>query len=281
MKPRFLAKRFVAGTTLEKAIVVVKKLNGEGLKVAFDHLGEDVEDREEAVDATKTYIKIIEEIDSNKLDADISIKLSQIGLAIDKEFARENLFLISQKAKSLGIRLEIDMEGSRYTQDTLDLYFSAMKKYSDIVQAIQAYMRRSEQDARDIIRKKGKIRLVKGTYKEKKDIIFQKKEAVQGNYLRLLGLCLSKCRFVAIGTHNDVLIEEAKEFIKQKKIPKKKFEFEMLYGIRNSFQRSLAAEGYIVRAYMPFGEEWFPYFSRRMRERKENFYFVVKNIFKK
>jgi len=281
MKPRFLAKRFVAGTTLDEAIEKAKKLNEEGLSVAFDHLGEDVEDKNEALKATKEYEEIIEAIHSNTLDADISIKLSQIGLAIDKKFAKQNLFEILKKAKGFGMTVEIDMEGSKYTTDTIDLYLSALKNYENTVQAIQSYMRRSELDVLNIIKHKGKIRLVKGTYKESKEIVFGKKEEVQDNYLRLLKICLEKCRFTAIGTHNEESIGKAKELIKINKIPKSRYEFELLLGIRNSIQRTLASEGHPVRVYMPYGDQWFPYFSRRMRERKENFYFVVKNIFRK
>jgi len=281
MKPFLFAKRFVAGDKLEDAIEVAKKLGDKRLKVTFDHLGEDVMQVDKANEATRTYVNILHEIKKNKLDSNISIKLSQIGLAIDKKLAYRNVDKIVRRAKSLGVLVEIDMEGSRYIEDTLDIFLRLIKYYKNVIQAIQSYLYRSEEDVSRIIRNKGKIRLIKGAYKESEKIAFMRKKDVNENYVKLMKSYLNRGVFIAIATHDDKIIDIAKRYIKRNNISNDKYEFEMLYGIRRIYQEELVNEGYNVRIYLPYGEDWFPYFYRRVRERKENLFFVLRHLFRK
>jgi len=281
MKPILLAKRFVAGVTLEDAVRVAKDLEINGLCVTFDHLGEDVTNKNKARHATKVYVRILDEIKKRKLDSSISVKLSQIGLAIDKKLALKNLKKILSAAEEKGLIVEIDMEGGKYVDDTINIFLEVVRDYKEVVQAVQAYLYRAEKDVIEIIKRKGKIRLVKGAYKEGREVAFQDKRKVDEQYVKLVKLYLLKGSFIYIATHDEKIIKELISFTKKNKIPKKKFEFEMLYGIRRGLQKSLVSKSYNVRVYVPYGEEWFSYFYRRVRERKENFIFVIRNLFRK
>jgi proline dehydrogenase len=278
----FFAKRFVAGETLKDVLAVARAKKKKGISSTLDHLGEDVVERKKALEATKTYIKILDGLYARKaLGAHISIKLSQLGLAIDKKLALKHAEMIVKRGKRHHIMVEIDMEGSRYTKDTLDIYLTLHKQYRHSLVAIQSYLFRSGKDVRKIMRYKGCIRLIKGGYKESHDISYKHKEDTDKNYVKLMKLFLKKGKFMEIATHDENIIDEAKRFVKQHKISKKKFEFEMLYGIRKDLQEQLVREGYRVRVYIPYGKEWFPYYYRRLRERKENFFFMVKHLFKR
>ena len=275
----FLAKRFVAGVSLEDALEVLEVLRAEGKRTTLDYLGEDVTDRKGAEDATMTYMNIIKKVD--KTGYNVTIKLSQIGLAIDVETALKNLLRILKASKKYDVVVEIDMEGSRYTQDTIDIYLKVLKIYKKIVIAVQSYLYRSERDLKRLVRNKGRIRIVKGTYKEGKKVAFRDKERVNENYVKLMEFCLKKSAFIFVATHDENIIERAKKFIKKKKIKKEKYEFEMLYGIRKDLQDKLVDEGFVVRIYVPYGSDWAGYFYRRIRERKENFIFALKSLFGK
>ena len=277
----FLAKRFVAGITLDSAIGAAKKFKEKNINATIDHLGEDVLNRAAANYATSVYIKILERIKKEKLNANISIKLTKIGLAIDKNFCFENFKKIAIAAKRLHLRLEVDMEGSANTEMTMHLYKKILKYNNDVIQAIQAYLYRAYSDADEIVRLKGSLRIVKGAYKENEIVAYQKKSDVDKNYRKILNSFLGKSKFIAIATHDDAIINFARKIIKKKRIPQKKYEFEMLYGIRPYFKEELAKKGCAVRCYIPYGEEWFPYYFRRLKERKENIFFLVKNLFKK
>jgi len=277
----FFVRRFVAGTELKDTLPIIKKLKEKNIKVTLDHLGEDVNDLKKADNAAKTYLSILGCIKENKLDANISIKLSQIGLSISKNLALKNAERILSKAKELNLIVEIDMEGSKYTKDTINIFLNLLKRYNNSVLAIQAYLFRSEKDILNIIKNKGKIRLVKGSYKENDKISFSEKEDVNKKYIKLMKLCLQKGKFIKIATHDENIINLAKSYIKKMKIKKNRYEFEMLYGIHRSLQEELASQGYNVRVYLPYGKEWFSYFYRRIRERKENLLFIIKHLFKK
>ena len=281
LPPILLAKRFVAGTELGSTFQVIKRLYEKGIKATLDHLGEDVTNIKKAKNATKIYINTLENIKKRNLDANISIKLSQIGLSIKEKLALMNLEKILERAKSLNLIVEIDMEGSRYTKDTIEIFLTLAKKYPNSVLTIQSYLFRSKNDVLNIIKKKNKIRLVKGSYKEDEYISFSNKDDVNENYVKLMKLYLNKGGFIKIATHDERIINLAKEYISKMKIRKDKYEFEMLYGVRPSLQEKLASEGYNVRVYIPYGKEWFSYFYRRIRERKENLFFVIKHLFKK
>lgn len=278
MKPFLLAKKFVAGTELEEALDNSKNLRKKKIKITLDHLGENVKDKYKALDAKNAYLKIIKRVSREGKNYNISIKLSQIGLAVDYSFALENAVEIALKAKECNVGLEVDMEGYEYLEDTLKIYLSLIKKNSSVIQAIQAYLYRSERDIRDIIVKEGKIRLVKGSYKENKKVAYQDKRGINENYLKLMKIILKEGKFIAIGTHDEKIIDEAIDFINHNRISSKKFEFEMLYGVKTKLQEELAKD-FPVRAYVPYGLEWAPYFYRRIRERKENLFFALRSIF--
>lgn len=278
--PLFLAKRFVAGETLADALRVARALQEKNVLTTLDHLGEDVTDRRKARRATAAYLHILNVLHRERSTADISIKLSQVGLAIDKKLALKHAWQIVQLGKKYGIMVEIDMEGSRYTDDTLDVYFHLLKRYKNTMLALQAYLYRSMDDALQIVKRKGAIRLVKGGYKEPSTLAFKRKEDTNRNYRKLMKLFLQKGRFLAIATHDEKIVREAQSFIKKHKISTKKYMFQMLYGIRRDLQEELAQQGYPVRVYVPYGAEWFPYYWRRIRERKENLFFVLRHLFR-
>ncbi len=279
MKPFFLAKRFVAGVQLDDAIKKSKELQEKGLAVTLDHLGEDVTDASIAVKATQQYIKILERLAKKKLKVNIAVKLSQIGLAIEEELTYNNLEAILKAAKKYKLIVEIDMEGSQYTSDTVDAYLFFIKKYPSTIIAIQAYLHQAYDDLKKIAKKKGRVRIVKGAYKEPTTIAFQNKKAVDKNYILLLEYALKHCPFTFIATHDEKIITHALEFAKKNSIKTSKCSFQMLLGIRRPLQEQLVKDGHACRIYVPYGEEWAAYFSRRVRERKENFWFAVKSIF--
>lgn len=277
MKPILFAKRFVAGEKLNDAIRVSKELAEQGIKVTLDHLGEDVTSQSEANKSTKVYIKLLERIKKEGLDANIAVKLSQIGLAIDKQLALANTEQIFKVGKKLGLIVEVDMEGSKYTQDTIDIFLSLNKKYKNTVLAVQTCLFRTAGDINNLLKAGAKIRFVKGAYDESSSIAYQDMDKVVSNFIKLMKLYLDKGKFIEIATHDEKIINIAKRYIKRNKIPKNRFEFEMLYGVRRDLQEKLSKE-YNMRAYVPYGNQWLPYFYRRIRERKENLFFALKHV---
>lgn len=282
-----MASRFVAGSTLDDAIRVIRQLNQEGLKVTLDHLGENTTNEQEALAAADAYIEALERIHREGVDSGVSIKLTQMGLDLSYEFTLNNVDRILQTAQRLGNFVRIDMESSAYTQQTLDLYEHFHKKYGarHVGIVIQAYLRRSEQDIRHIIEMGGNVRLCKGAYLEPPEIAFPKKSQVDENFKHLLNLLLHRDAlktgtYTAVATHDEKMIAHAKKLERERNIPRDRFEFQMLYGIRNDLQRKLAREGYTVRVYVPYGTEWYPYFMRRLAERPANVFFILKNLFR-
>ncbi len=280
---RLGASRFVAGESLEKTIDVVKRLNQEGLVVTLDFLGESVSTREEALQATKTAIDIFDAIAEHQITSNVSVKLTQLGLNIDYDFCLENMDRITAKAKELGNFVRIDMEDSPRIPATLDLFKTLFNKYGKehIGLVIQSYLYRSEADVKELGEMGANLRIVKGAYKEPAKIAYPDKKDVDKNYLHLVETHLKNGCYTAIATHDEKIINWTKQFVKENQIPDNLFEFQMLYGIRSSLQRKLVEEGYKVRVYTPFGEEWYPYYTRRIAERPANAFFVLKSMFKR
>ena len=276
---RRMAQRFVAGETLEDAIRVARELNRAKLSTSLDMLGENVADETGARRAGEYYLRMFDRIAVEKLDANVSLKLTQLGLDLSEQLCQELLEGIVARALSYGNFLRIDMEGSAYTQRTIDITKRVRKKFSGVGTVIQAYLYRSEQDIQDLVRVGCRIRLCKGAYKEMPDIAFPRKNDVDANFVKLMKILLPSGIYHGIATHHPAMIEATKTFARENNIAPDKFEFQMLYGIRRDLQRRLVREGYRMRIYIPFGTEWFPYFMRRLAERPANLLFFVRNFF--
>ncbi|MEW6455835.1 MAG: proline dehydrogenase family protein [Acidobacteriota bacterium] len=277
----FLAKSFVAGETPESAIIAVKKLNSMGILATLDVLGENVKNKEMAEDAVQTYLDLLDIINNNGIQSHVSLKLTQMGLDIDDEYCYQNVRKIVERAKNYNNFVRIDMEGSPYTQRTLDIYSRLKKEFDNVGIVIQAYLYRSEEDIKYLNSINAKVRLCKGAYKESKSIAIKKMKEIRKNFLDLASILFNDGNYPAIATHDSYLLKEIKKMAKEKNISNDKFEFQMLYGIRSKTQERIANEGYNIRIYVPFGTHWLPYFYRRLRERKENLWFLIKNLFKR
>ena len=276
-----IAKRFVSGQTIPEAIRAVRHLNSVGILTTLDVLGENVSDRRAAQVAVATYLETLDWIQRESLRSNVSLKLTQMGLDIDRDYCLDNVARICERAAAGNNFVRIDMEGSAYTERTLNLFYELFQKHRNVGIVIQAYLHRSEQDIRKLIELGARVRLCKGAYKEPPSLAVQTMAAVRQNFITLASLLLSQGNHLAIATHDDVLISWTRNYIAQHQLPKEGFEFQMLYGVRSETQRRLAAQGYSMRVYVPFGTHWLPYFYRRMRERKENVSFVLKHLFRK
>lgn len=280
--PFFLAKRFVAGESFTESIPKAKKLNNKDLKLTLDLLGENVKDRQMASDTVDSYIKLLEGIKEHGLISSISIKLTMMGLDIDHNFCRDNLFRLLDVAKEQDQFVRIDMEGSDNTQITLDIFKEAFEKYGRHVgTVIQSMLYRSKDDINELAEMGADIRLVKGAYKEPAKIALQDMPAIREAFKEQAKVLLEKTSFPRFGTHDDELLDWLKSYTAEKGISKDRFEFQMLYGLREETMVQLTEEGYRTRVYVPFGTDWFPYFTRRLMERKENIWFIFSTMFKK
>jgi proline dehydrogenase len=274
---RALARRFVAGDTLDDAVGTAHRLNRDGLLVSLDLLGEEVGDRDSAILATAEYLASIDRIRAEDLDANISVKPTQLGLAIDVGLAAENIERLAVVAARLGTTVTIDMEDSRYTASTVDLYEEAQARHGNLGIALQAYMRRTPEDLARLIPLGGHIRLCKGAYVEPDEVALTSKGEVDEAFAgQLRTLMASSGAKPAIATHDPVLVDLTRALANERTTP---FEFQMLYGVRSDLQRSLVAEGFPVRVYLPFGSEWYPYLTRRLAERPANAWFFAKSMF--
>lgn len=276
-----MARSFVAGETTDEALKQVKRLNEKGIMATLDVLGEGVKDKETADKAVQAYLDLLDAIPKAGIDSHASLKLTQMGLDIDNEYCYENMVKIIGKAKALNNFVRIDMEGSPHTQRTLDIFYRLRQEFDNVGIVIQAYLYRSEKDIQDINRIKARVRICKGAYKEPKEIAIKKMKDIRQNFMKLTDMLFRDGVYPAIATHDDKLIKAVKAYVAEHNISHDAFEFQFLYGIRNKTQQKLVEEGYRVRTYVPFGTHWLPYFSRRLRERKENILFVVKNLFKR
>lgn len=276
----FLARRFVAGDTIDEAKVAVKRLNDMGLLTTLDVLGENVSRKDDAIRARDAYLNLLATINAEKLNSNVSLKLTQMGLDLDLQFCTENLKKIVEKARALNNFVRVDMEGSPYTQKTLDVFNEVYKDFKGYVGiVIQSYLCRSREDIKFLNSLNAPVRLCKGAYKESSTIAYKNMKDVQKSYLDLSKKLLENGSHPAFATHDPKLIVELKNYVREKGISKDKFEFQMLYGIRRKLSKRLSDEGYKVRIYVPFGTHWFPYTMRRLRERKENVFFVLRNLF--
>jgi proline dehydrogenase len=274
-----LAKRFVAGDAIDDAIGAVRALNAGGIKATLDNLGEDSLDRAHALAAADENLLMLKRIAETGVDANISLKLTQLGLAFDEGLARESLIRIVEEAARLKNNfVRIDMEGSAWTQKTLDLFYSLHDKHPNMGIVLQAYLRRTEQDCRDAAARRARVRLCKGAYKEPASLAFPLKEEVNANYDKCAAI-LAKAPIPAIATHDDARIDAALKAFDAAGLVKTDYELQMLYGLRPKRWAELREKGHVVRVYVPYGTHWFPYFYRRVRERKENLQFVLRNLF--
>lgn len=282
---RRAARRFIAGETMEEALKAVQELNGRGLLATIDHLGENVTSKEEARAAAAEYLELLPKIAALGLKSHVSLKLTQMGLDIGVEFCRENLERIVARARELGNSVQIDMEGSAYTDQTLAIFRDLRAKYDNLGVALQANLRRTERDLEGLIPLGANVRLCKGAYKEPATIAFPKKREVDANYIKLLEMLLSrearaKGAYAAIATHDERMIAKAKELAMRNDLGPEDFEFQMLLGIRRRLAEELATEGYRVRIYVSYGTAWYPFYMRRLAERPANLLFILRNIFK-
>lgn len=273
-----LAKRYIAGKDTADAIRAAKELNRNNILAAISNLGEDVRDAREAGETVSEYATLLELIDSTGTKANISIKLTHLGLSISDSLAIENASRVLEKAMELGNFARFDMEGSAWTQRSLDIFLRLHEIYPNSGIAIQSYLKRSASDIKQLMEAGASVRLVKGAYKEPPDIAYQRKADVDANFDWLMKELLMDGNRPAIATHDERLINEAIRFARSNGIPNERFDFEMLYGIKRKLQTKLVDEGFRVRVYLPYGKNWLPYLTRRIRERKENLYFIVKNI---
>ena len=277
--PDSFARRFIAGETVEEAIETSRQIQGQGLMLTLDYLGESVRTPEEAGAATREYVRLLDVIVASGIERNISLKLTQLGAGIDRATCVDNLRRILEPAGRYGFFVRIDMENSPWTQLTLDIFETLwQQEYRNIGIALQAALYRTEQDVRRMNELGARVRLVKGAYKEPESVAYQRKADVDAAFLRLMRLLLESGHYSAIATHDPLVIAATRSYAREHGIAKDRFEFQMLYGIRRDLQSSLVAEGYRMRLYIPFGREWFPYFMRRLGERPANLGFVVRGI---
>ena len=277
---RRMSHRFVAGEALDEAIEVCRACNDAGMAATLDCLGENVTTADEAQKARDTYLDIYDRIAREKLNANVSCKLTQLGLDLSSDFCEGLVLSIAERAGAYESFLRIDMEGSIYTQRTIELVKRVRAQTPSVGTVVQSYLYRSEVDIQDLLSYGCRIRLCKGAYKEPPEVAFARKRDVDGNYVKLMRILLPSGFYHAIATHDPHMIAETIRCAAEKQIPKDDFEFQMLYGIRTDLQRMLVRDGYRLRIYVPYGREWFPYFMRRLAERPANIGFFVRNFFR-
>ena len=277
--PDSFARRFIAGETVEEAIRDARALQERGLLLTLDYLGESVSTIDEAAAATREYVRLIDVIVASGIERNISLKLTQLGVDVDRATCVDNLRRILDPANKHGFFVRIDMENSPYTGVTLEVFETLwQQEYRNVGLAMQAALHRTEQDLQRMIALGARVRLVKGAYKEPATVAFQKKADVDAAFRRLMQTLLEHGTYPAIATHDEALIADARAFAASHNIGRDRFEFQMLYGIRRDLQAWLVADGYRVRIYLPFGQQWFPYFMRRLGERPANVGFVLRAL---
>lgn len=291
---RRAASRFIAGESLPEAISVAKSLNQSGIRVTLDYLGEHTEDREKALKSTDNIVKIIASIKENNLKSGISIKLTQIGLALDKDICLTNLRRLVAYAAGQGIFVRIDMEDSPWVEHTLDLFQTVRDEFGPqaVGIVIQSYLYRSEEDVKRLLQEASRIRLCKGAYLEPPEVAFPEKNDVDANFDGLMEIMVKTSLSLdteavsdngitppvaAFATHDPARIDLIKAYVAETGLPKSKVEFQMLFGIQRELQKELVTQSYPVRVYVPFGEEWYPYFMRRLAERPANVWFFLRH----
>jgi proline dehydrogenase len=272
------ARRFIAGESVQEAIDAARRIEAGGLRVTLDYLGESVASIAEADAAARAYIALLGDIAAAGIERNVSLKLTQLGLDVDKASAVDNLRKILERAEPAGFFVRIDMENSPYTDVTLEIFETLWQQgYRQIGAVLQSALHRSKRDLQRILSLGARVRLVKGAYKEPKSVAYQKKADVDAAYRRMIQTVLGTGHYPAIATHDRRMIEFVRRFALERNIAANQFEFQMLYGVRRDLQASLVRDGYRVRVYVPFGREWFPYFMRRLGERPANIAFVARS----
>ena len=282
-----VASRFIAGESVDEAIAVTRQLNAKGMSAALDYLGESVSDACEAAAARDQILYLLQRVHESGVEAYVSVKLSQLGLKVDENLALGNLRMLLTEARTLGLRIRIDMEESALVDTTLDLYRRLRfgEGFDNVGVVIQSYLHRSEEDVRRLVDEGAWVRLVKGAYKEPPSVAYPQKSDVDAAFVRLAELLLSDDArqhgaHLAAATHDDTMIAAVQRYAAAHNLPKDAFEFQLLYGIRRERQEQLVAQGYRVRVYVPYGTAWYPYFMRRLAERPANLWFFVSNFFR-
>jgi proline dehydrogenase len=275
---RRMSHRFVAGETLDEALQAARVCNAAGMFATLDYLGENVATTADAQKARDAYLQIFDRIAEEKLSANVSCKLTQLGLDLSVEFCEGLVLSIAERAAAYDSFLRVDMESSVYTQRTVELVKRVRSQTPTVGTVIQSYLYRSESDVQDLLSYGCRIRLCKGAYKESSDVAFPAKKDVDDNYVKLVKLLLPSGFYHGIATHDPHMIAETIRCAAESKISKDDFEFQMLYGVRVDLQRRLVRDGYRVRVYIPYGQDWFPYFMRRLAERPANLAFFVRNF---
>jgi proline dehydrogenase len=275
-----LASRFVAGETIEEGVKAARELRQRGITSSLDLLGESVHAESEAVAARDQYLTMLDRMAAAGEDVNVSVKLTQMGLDIGEDLCHANMIRILEKAKQLGGFVRLDMEGSAYTQRTLDFFtqrlFESYGRHCGVV--IQSALRRSESDINDLIALKARVRLCKGAYLEPPAIAFAEKKDVDRSYVRLMERLLREGNYPGLATHDESIIEHARRLVGRERIPSDRFEFQMLYGVRRDLQGRLRQQGFNMRVYIPFGTQWYPYLMRRLAERPANIAFILGNL---
>jgi proline dehydrogenase len=278
---RRLAARFVAGMTVEEAVAACERVNTQGIDVSLDSLGESVALEAEAHAAAEIYHRLLNAIAERRLKANVSLKLTQMGMDIRPELAEEIVAGVAEHAARVGSFVRIDMEGSEHTEATIAMTERLYARFPGSVGTVlQGYLYRTEADTERLLGQGIRIRLCKGAYKEGPEVAFAKKEDVDANYVKLMKRMAASGVFCGIATHDEAIVEEMLKFVREHGVVKSAFEFQMLYGVRRDLQRRLAAEGFRVRVYIPFGTAWYPYFMRRLAERPANVIFLARNFFR-
>ncbi len=277
----FLARRFVPGERIDDALNVVERLNAEGMTASLDFLGEDVFKEEEAAHNAAVYREMIGRIAAQRLEANVSVKLTAIGQTIDEDLAARNLESIMAAARPHAMFMRLDMEGSSTVDSTYRILDRALSTYQHVGPVVQAYLHRAPEDVGKLVERHVRVRLCKGAYKEPPDTAIQRMPLIRQQFAALAERLLVGRAYPGIATHDDYLIDAVKAFTQRERIGRDAFEFQMLYGIRTAAQRALVREGYRMRIYVPFGTHWAGYFYRRLAERRENLWFVLRNLLKR
>ncbi|PYQ05197.1 MAG: proline dehydrogenase [Acidobacteria bacterium] len=275
--PAILARRFVAGETEKDAIAVGRRLHARGINATFDLLGEDVLDRDAArrsVEANRHLLRLI----PPEVERNVSIKLTMMGLDISEDFCLELTAGILDTAREVGGFVRIDMEGSKHTQRTIDAFHKLRRTHENVGIVLQAYLHRTEDDVKEAVARSDRVRICKGAYKEPPEIAWTKMDDIRASFRRCAHLLLERGNYPAVATHDEGLVRDAIDHAREKGIGKERYEFQMLYGLRPRRWDQLVREGHNVRIYVPYGTHWFPYFYRRLRERRENVFFVLKSL---
>ncbi len=273
------AKKYIAGVKLDDAVRVVKELNAKGILATMDVLGESITTKKEAEEARKECLRVLDAINNNKLNANLSIKPTQLGLGIDKDFCYEQVSEILERAKSYNNFVRVDMEDSPFTTLTIELVMRLKQKFSNVGIVVQAYMKRTVQDVAEMNKCGMNYRLCKGIYVEPAEIAYKGRQEVRDNYLKILEMMLDNENYTGIATHDEFLVDGAYNLINKKNYSKDRFEFQMLYGVREFLRDKINADGYKIRIYVPYGEQWYAYSVRRLKENPQLAWYIFKSIF--